>query len=118
MFFGGYVGIQKDDLPLPDKLERIKSLLDVAFSPLVCDVINESHMHSRGNETHYKVIVVTDGFNGLGRVKRHQKVYAALGELMGQIHALAIHAYTPDEWTEIDAVHESPICSGGSKFDR
>lgn len=98
--------------------DQINAALVAAFSPLVCDVINESHMHSRGTETHYKAVIVSDAFDSLGQVKRHQKVYAALGDIMTQIHALAIHTYTPNEWSENASVHESPVCLGGSKFDR
>lgn len=97
--------------------DNIDAALVAAFSPLVCEVINESHMHSRGSESHFKVVLVSDIFDSLGRVKRHQKVYEAMGSIMEQIHALAIHAYTPNEWGEIASIHESPVCSGGSKFD-
>jgi BolA protein len=43
-------------------------------------------------------VVVSAQFEGLNRVKRHQKVYGTLGELMGEFHALALHTYTPEEW--------------------
>ena len=52
-------------------------------------------MHSRGLETHYKAVIVSPVFAGLNAVKRHQKAYGSLGELMGQFHALALHTYTP-----------------------
>jgi stress-induced morphogen len=38
--------------------------------------MDESHMHSRGLETHYKAVIVSEQFTGLNAVKRHQKVYA------------------------------------------
>lgn len=68
-----------------------------ALQPEYLDVLDESHMHSRGLETHYKAVIVSPAFAGLNAVKRHQKVYATVGELMGQIHALALHTYTPEE---------------------
>ncbi|MFG0721238.1 BolA family protein [Pseudomonas sp. GLN_6] len=77
------------------------------------DVLDESHMHSRGLETHYKAVVVSEQFAGLNAVKRHQKAYAAVGELMGQIHALALHTYTPDEWAQQGVAPASPTCKGG-----
>ena len=77
------------------------------------DVLDESHMHSRGLETHYKVVIVSELFAGLNAVKRHQKAYAAVGELMGQIHALALHTYTPDEWAQQGVAPASPTCKGG-----
>mgnify|MGYP002716948633 CR=1 FL=1 len=69
-----------------------------ALQPTHLDVEDESHMHSRGLETHYKAVIVSPAFAGLNAVKRHQKVYATLGELMRQFHALALHTYTPEEW--------------------
>ena len=77
------------------------------------DVLDESHMHSRGLETHYKVVIVSELFAGLNAVKRHQKAYAAVGELMGQIHALALHTYTPEEWAQQAVAPASPTCKGG-----
>ncbi|CAD5109318.1 BolA family protein [Zestomonas carbonaria] len=94
--------------------ERIQAAL-VALEPEYLDVLDESHMHSRGLETHFKAVVVSPVFAGLNLVKRHQKVYAALGELMGQFHALALHTYTPEEWAVQGAAPDSPTCRGGSK---
>lgn len=48
---------------------------------------------------HFTARIVYDGFQGLNAVKRHQLVYKALGEHMGQaIHALSIQTYTREEW--------------------
>lgn len=84
-----------------------------ALQPSHLDVLDESHMHSRGLETHYKAVVVSDGFDGLSRVKRHQQVYVAMGDLMTQIHALAVHTYTPQEWQALGQAPASPTCAGG-----
>ena len=74
--------------------QRIESTLGL-LQPEHLQVLDESHMHSRGLQTHYKAVVVSQQFEGLNRVKRHQKVYGTLGELMGEFHALALHTYTP-----------------------
>ncbi|MFV9656940.1 BolA family protein [Pseudomonas sp. NY15366] len=84
-----------------------------ALQPEHLEVLDESHMHSRGLETHYKAVIVSPAFAGLNAVKRHQKVYATVGELMGRIHALALHTYTPQEWAEQGAAPASPTCRGG-----
>ncbi|WP_296126172.1 BolA family protein [Pseudomonas sp. Ga0074129] len=81
--------------------------------PQHLDLLDESHMHSRGLETHYKAVIVSDVFSGLNAVKRHQKAYASLGDLMGQIHALALHTYTPEEWAQQGVAPASPTCKGG-----
>lgn len=84
-----------------------------ALQPEHLEVLDESHMHSRGLETHYKAVIVSPLFAGLNAVKRHQKVYATVGELMGQIHALALHTYTPEEWAAQGVAPASPTCRGG-----
>ncbi|MFK0087822.1 BolA family protein [Pseudomonas sp. BJa5] len=86
-----------------------------ALAPQHLEVLDESHMHSRGQQTHYKAVLVSEQFEGLNSVKRHQKVYATLGELMGQFHALALHTYTPAEWQKVGVAPASPTCAGGSK---
>ncbi|MCG8905968.1 MULTISPECIES: BolA family protein [Pseudomonas] len=96
--------------------DRLQSALG-ALEPQHLEVLDESHMHSRGQETHYKAVIVSPAFSGLNSVKRHQKVYGTLGELMGQIHALALHTYTPQEWAQQGQAPDSPTCRGGSKHD-
>ncbi|MDX9664631.1 BolA family protein [Pseudomonas sp. P5_152] len=93
---------------------RIETTLN-ALLPVHLDVLDESHMHSRGLQTHFKAVVVSEQFAGLNSVKRHQKVYATLGDLMGEFHALALHTYTPEEWAKTGAAPASPTCAGGSK---
>ena len=94
--------------------QRIEAAL-AALNPEHLQVLDESHMHSRGSQTHYKAVLVSEQFAGLNSVKRHQKVYATLGDLMGQFHALALHTYTPEEWAQTGAAPASPTCAGGSK---
>ena len=91
---------------------RIEAALG-ALQPEHLNVLDESHMHSRGLQTHFKAVVVSEQFSGLNSVKRHQKVYATLGDLMGEFHALALHTYTPDEWAKIGKAPASPTCAGG-----
>jgi len=97
--------------------ERIRQALE-AMQVTFLDVQDESHMHSRGLETHFKAVVVSPQFAGMNAVKRHQRIYAQLGELMGLVHALALHTYTPDEWAEQGIAPASPTCRGGSKHDQ
>jgi len=92
--------------------QRIQSTLGL-LQPQHLEVLDESHMHSRGTQTHYKAVVVSDRFVGLNSVKRHQLVYGTLSELMGEFHALALHTYTPDEWAKVGAAPASPTCAGG-----
>lgn len=99
----------------------IEQKLTSAFAPVALDVVNESYMHSvpPGSETHFKVVVVSDQFEGKRAVARHQAIYKALAEeVQGPVHALAIHTYTPAEWQEAKgSAPLSPACRGGSKAD-
>ena len=48
---------------------------------------------------HYEAVVVCPAFEGKRSVPRHQMVYATLGARVGgEIHALAVKTYTPEEW--------------------
>lgn len=96
--------------------KRIEQRLTEGLKPLHLEVVNESHMHSvpPNSETHFKVTLVSSAFDGLNQVKRHQKVYGLLQELMqNPIHALALHTYSPNEWEVTQAVPSSPPCMGG-----
>ena len=57
---------------------------------------NESSMHNvpANSETHFKLIVVSDDFIELTKVKRHQLIYTVLAEIMNEIHALSIQTFT------------------------
>jgi stress-induced morphogen len=51
-----------------------------------------------GDSDHYAVTILSDQFEGLTRVQRHQLVYGALGQKMGnELHALSIQTLTPSE---------------------
>ena len=90
------------------------------LAPSHLELVNESHMHSvpPGSESHFKAVIVSDQFEGLNAVKRHQAVYRILGENMQRIHALALHTYTPEEWSARMQAPASPNCMGGSKADQ
>ena len=100
----------------------IKTKITDAISPKHLEVINESHMHNvpPGSESHFKLVIVTDTFEGLPRVRRHQQINGLLAdELKGSIHALSMQTLTSDEWSKRNnEVMTSPSCRGGSKAER
>ncbi|MFO0676929.1 MAG: BolA family protein [Polyangiaceae bacterium] len=102
--------------------ERIETVLREALGPVFLAVENESHQHSvpKGSETHFKVVIASAAFEGLGRIDRHRKVNALLErELRSGLHALTIRALDPAEWEAGGAEgFVSPACLGGSKADR
>lgn len=51
-----------------------------------------------GDGRHFFATIVSSAFEGLPRVRRHQRVYAVLGDRMReQIHALSMKTLTPAE---------------------
>jgi len=61
---------------------------------LACD-----HLDVEGDGRHFFATIVSAEFEGLLRVRRHQRVYQALGDRMReQIHALSMKTLTPAEW--------------------
>lgn len=58
-----------------------------------------AHLEVEGDGRHFYATIVAAEFEGLSRVRRHQRVYAALGERMReQVHALSMKTLTPAEW--------------------
>jgi len=98
--------------------QTIISKLEKALSPEHLKVIDESHMHNvpDGSESHFKVVIVSDNFKDKLPVARHRMVNKALEEeLKREIHALALHTLTMEEWFEKGKAPESPPCEGGGK---
>ena len=62
--------------------------------------IQDAEVIVKGEGDHYEATVVSQQFEGRSMVQQHQMVYATLGDRMGgEIHALALHTYTPGDWT-------------------
>ena len=99
----------------------IRTKLAAALDPVHLDVTNESRMHDvpPGSESHFKVVIASRRFEGKRLLGRHRLVNEVLAdEIAGPVHALAIHAVTPDEWFRTaGAAPDSPLCRGGSKVD-
>ncbi|MDO4700345.1 MAG: BolA family protein [Moraxella sp.] len=93
-----------------------------ALAPSHLSLENESHNHAGyfdGKESHFKLVIVSQAFVNQRLIARHQSVYRLAHALLtsqgGSIHALAIHAYTPDEWANLQSAPESPNCAGQNK---
>jgi BolA protein len=90
--------------PVATSIER---KLTEALAPVALNVIDESHHHAghhhegdsrHGNESHFRVEVVSAAFAGKSRVDRHRLVNALLAqELKEGLHALAVTAKAPGE---------------------
>ena len=98
------------------------SLALQALQPEHFELINESMSHAgyfNGKESHFKLTIVSSAFEGRRLVARHQLIYDLVSELLtsqgGNVHALAIHAYTPSEWLAQTQSPTSPLCAGQVK---
>ncbi|MFM8769251.1 MAG: BolA family protein [Rubrivivax sp.] len=57
-----------------------------------------SRLEVEGDGRHFYATIVSQAFDGLSRVRRHQRVYEVLGDRMReQIHALSMKTLTPAE---------------------
>ena len=103
------------------KLETLlKNSLATALNPSALELENESHGHNvpKHSETHFRLVIVSEYFDGLSRVKRHQLVYKAADDALKQgVHALAMQCFTESEWAESPSRLTSPPCKGGMKKD-
>ena len=99
----------------------IETKLKEVLSPIHLEVIDESYLHNvePGRESHVRIVAISELFEGLNLVKRHQLIYAEIQEeIDGPIHALSIHTFTEQEWRDKNEKAEaSPDCLGGSKND-
>lgn len=81
--------------------EAIRERIVAALQPQSIEVIDEGHLHvghAGEGQGHFRVRVTSRAFAGLMPLKRHRRVYDAVGDLMGHgIHALAIEAHAPGE---------------------
>ena len=99
--------------------EDLETRLSAAFDLAHLEVVNESDQHNvpENSQTHYKLVLVSDEFEGLTRIKRHRAINALVSDLLaGPIHALALHPYTEAEWRKrFGSAPLSPPCHGGEQ---
>lgn len=84
--------------------QTIKDKVEKDLSPLRYELINESHKHAGhagddgSGETHYKLIIVSNLFEGLSRVDRQRLVNSALKDAFENgLHAMSLKLYTEKE---------------------
>ncbi len=70
----------------------------------------ECEVSVKGDGSHFDAIVVGEVFAGLSPVKKQQLVYATVVDRItsGQLHALSIKTYTPEEWAKASKLQVSP----------
>ncbi len=101
--------------------QTIESKISTSLAPAHLEVVNESHLHSvpPGSESHFRLVIVSEHFEGLALLQRHRSVNRILEqELRDGLHALSLQTLTASEWTQrAGRTVASPPCRGGSKAD-
>ena len=71
--------------------ESIRQSIEAAIACL--------HVAVSGDGVHFEAVIVSAAFEAMPKVRRHQLVYAALGDRMREeVHALSMMTLTPGEW--------------------
>ena len=74
------------------------------LAPTVLELADDSaehagHAGAAGGGGHFSLVIVSEQFSGLTRLARHRAVLDRVADLIPHpVHALAIRAYTPDEF--------------------
>ena len=81
---------------------KIEKKLRTYFNVHILNIIDESHKHVNHkkdtNGGHFKLLIVSDDFENISLIKRHQLIYDALSDMIKvEIHAISIKAMTIKE---------------------
>ncbi|WP_075997483.1 BolA family protein [Salaquimonas pukyongi] len=86
-------------------IQNIEDQIRSELAPAALEIINESHLHAGHQEsfdgtgeTHLRIKIVAEAFEGLSRLERHRRINALVaGEMEKGLHAIAIEAKAPSE---------------------
>ena len=97
------------------RIDRIREAL-VANYPdhQALEITDLSHQHSgrAGTESHFQVLLVSERFSGLNRVKRQRSIYQLFQSEFDQgLHALSLRLLTPEEHSPAQSENfQAPNC--------
>ncbi|MCB1563787.1 MAG: BolA family transcriptional regulator [Alphaproteobacteria bacterium] len=84
--------------------ERIKAVIEEGLPSSCVDIVNESDRHighaghDGTGESHFKLEVVCNEFEGLSRVQRQRVIYSLVEQLFDEnLHALSMRLLTQAE---------------------
>jgi len=84
--------------------ETIHQKITNRLAPVTLEVKDESHLHvghagaPEGGSSHFRIVVISDQFEGLAPVARQRLINDILREeLAGPVHALTMKTLTPQE---------------------
>lgn len=87
---------------MSDRIERIRTTLETAFSPSELQIQDDSHLHTghagaRSGKGHFTVTIRSEAFRDNAMLQCHRLIYEALDDMMQtDIHALSIKASAPE----------------------
>lgn len=97
----------------------IEEKLIESLSPKRLRIDNDSGRHAGpATESHFRLIIVSESFDGLSLVARQRLVYASLAdEMAGPVHALQMKCLTPFEYDSAngEVTLKAPPCGGGHR---
>jgi len=67
---------------------------------LILSTIPDAEIHVQGEGCNFTADVISESFGGLNTMNRQKKVLSSVKEQIvnGDIHALSVKTYTPEEW--------------------
>jgi BolA protein len=84
--------------------KKIRTRIEEKFDPVSYELVNESHKHGGhagddgSGQTHFKLMVVSDLFEGKSRLERQRLVNSALEDVFSLgLHALSLILKAPSE---------------------
>ena len=90
------------------KLEQIEQNLSIIPKTTLVEVYDESNNHKHGNNSHFRVFIVSEHFKNMNTVERHRTVYNYLNKI--SYHALGISAMSNQEYQDGKLKNTSPDC--------
>ena len=82
----------------------VKSLISQKlseFNPAHLEIVNDSWMHQLGEETHFKILIVSDKFNGVSSFKREYDVSRSLKDVWDKgVVLINLTVKTKEEYDE------------------
>ena len=80
--------------------ERLADLAPVELEIHDDSAEHAGHAGAAAGGGHFSLLIVSKAFRGQPRLKRHQTIFARVGDLLpNPIHALSIRALAPEEFS-------------------
>jgi BolA protein len=101
------------------RADRIRELIHQNFpKPLLFELEDESHLHAgrTGQESHFKLMLVHESFDGQSRVQRQRQINSLLKSEFDQgLHALSMRLLTAVEYEKQHKPFATPDCQGSQQ---